>query len=419
MLALASCSSEEALTARQDAAEKQAVAIRPLIQNNTRGESVNLANLKEFGVIAKGEGLDGGAWKDNVTDGGDGSSWNTNSVHYWTTDASKENSTASFTGFYPTTLNVTTASTDVALDFSALTNGNDQVDHLVAFNTGTKASNADNGVALNFKHVLSQIVIQAANKNTEERKIEIVGVKIASVKSKNTLVLPVVPTNGTSTYTPYSTAANTPMDMIVKGKTSNAITLTNTAQNIMFESGGMVLPQDLAGVAGTTLASTDTYISVLCRVYKADATAADGWKLIYPYVADGATDSGAFAFSSVGISGTWEPGKKYTYTLNFYQGNDGGAGTPDPDYTEPATPDNPNPVDPDSPNPDDPTDPDEPVQPTPDPTNPQPPVEDPTDPETDPEADTTKVPIFFTVTVEDWQNGNEGGSADDFNKIMK
>ena len=168
MLALASCSSEEALTARQDAAEKQAVAIRPLIQNNTRGESVNLANLKEFGVIAKGEGLDGGAWKDNVTDGGDGSSWNTNSVHYWTTDASKENSTASFTGFYPTTLNVTTASTDVALDFSALTNGNDQVDHLVAFNTGTKASNADNGVALNFKHVLSKVVIKIDNQTTQE-----------------------------------------------------------------------------------------------------------------------------------------------------------------------------------------------------------------------------------------------------------
>ena len=77
--------------------------------------------------------------------------------------------------------------------------------------------------------------------------------------------------------------------------------------------------------------------------------------------------NGKYAFSAVPIDTNWEPGKKYTYTLNFC-GDNGGGGQVDPDP--------------------DPTDPDV----DPDPTD-----DDPGDP-------ILGKPIYFTVTVDDWQD---------------
>lgn len=398
-LMAASCSNEEKLESRN--AQQQAVSFRPLV-DRTRGEAVTLSNLQQFRIFAKGTEALESEFTDIVTDGGDGT-WSTQNVHYWNSTAGNETKEAQFTAVYPASLMTAFAAT-TPLDFSSLANGRDQVDVMAAFNTATKATDADNGVALKFKHALSQIVVRASNKNTDQRKVEIVGVKIANVKTKHTLYLPVAPTNGTAAYTPFSGEPTTPIDMIIKGKAADAVTLTSTAQDIMFDGGGfMVIPQTFTTADAGNLQSSDTYISVLCRIYVKNETTG-AWQLVYPYVAEGTTDNGSFAFTSVGISGAWEPGKKYTYTLNFYQGT-GGSGTVDPDYTDPTD-------DPD-PDPGNPNDPSEPKQPTPDPENPTP--TDPTNPDpTNPDPNPTKVPIFFTVTVDDWTDATDG----DFNKVM-
>ena len=392
-LTIASCSNDEGLTTQQKEIEKEAVVIRPLVQSNTRGEAITLANLSQFQVFAdntdnSNPALDG-AFADVVTSSGDGSTWSTGSVHYWKNDVDGSPSfggnTAKFLGVYPSNLVSGTAyPTDVALDFSGVKDGRNLEDIMVAYNTGSRASNGASGVALNFKHVLSQIVIQAANKNTDERKVEIVGVKLANVKQKGTLVFPTTTTTATlAGFNPISDA-NTATDIIIKRTSSESpVELTTTAQNIMFDGGAggfMVMPQALS--SNETLTTSDNYISVLCRIYKKDA--GGNWELSYPHVADGETDNGSYAFTSVGISGNWEVGKKYTYTLNFFQAS-GGAGTVDPDPTDP----NPQPGD--------------------DPVN-----EDP-DPDDTGNVDDgpTSVPIFFTVTVDDWQD-----ASGDFNKAL-
>lgn len=66
--------------------------------------------------------------------------------------------------------------------------------------------------------------------------------------------------------------------------------------------------------------------------------------LLYPQPTDNDDKTGKYAFSAVGIDTNWEPGKKYTYMLNFCD-NDGGAGEIDPLPTDPANPSDPN-VDP-------------------------------------------------------------------------
>ena len=122
----------------------------------------------------------------------------------------------------------------------------------------------------------------------------------------------------------------------------------------------MLLPQQLTAWDGTA-SQTGAYLSVLCRIYSVDG---GNEILLYPQPTDTDNKDGKYAFSAVSIDTNWEPGKKYTYTLNFCD-NGGGAGKRDPD-----------------------PDPDEPVDP---------------DPGVDP-GEPILGPITFTVTVDEWSD---------------
>lgn len=98
----------------------------------------------------------------------------------------------------------------------------------------------------------------------------------------------------------------------------------------------MLIPQQLTKWDGTA-ATTGAYLSVLCRIYSVDN---GNLTLLYPQPTGGDNKDGKYAFSAVGIDTSWEPGKKYTYTLNF-AGNGGGGGQIDPNPTDPTNPNNP------------------------------------------------------------------------------
>lgn len=402
-LTLTGCSSDELVS---NTALKSEVAVRPQVKGPTRGESVTLANLDAFRVWAVNEDADNPAIEKNfmdvVTPNDDGTAWKMQSSHYWMTDAVSGtpfygDNIASFSGIYPKDL-VTSEERPVKTDLSLTTaNGRELKDILVAYYSGTRDANITSGVPLNFKHVLSQIVIRARNGHTDERKVEIIGVKLVNVKPQGTLTFPRVNTNGTEAYTPISDVTGTPVAYSINHSSQQEIVeLTGEAQNLMFDGdaapgGFMVLPQSFTCADDPyDLTATDTYISVLCRLYK--KTAEGTWSLIYPK----GNTSGQYAYASVGIAGTWESGKKYIYTLNFYEGS-GGAGVIDP-----------NPTDPDNPgDPDDPNNPGNPeVDPTPD---------DPENPSGVVDDEQSRMPIVFTVTVEDWQEG----TGSDFNKILE
>ena len=393
ILTMASCSNDEQLGSVQ----KKDVTVRPLVQYNTRGESVTLANLGTFRVYGINADAANPAIEENFTDlvspQSDGSTWSMENVHYWMTDPVSHNpsygaNVVNFTGVYPKDL-VTSATPPATVDLNLnTTNGRDLDDILVAYYSATRNDNLVSGVPLNFKHVLSQIVIRAANGHIDERKIEIIGVKLSNVKPEGTLTLPTSNTNANTGYDPISNPKGTPQSYVIKHTNGEVVTLTEDVQNIMFDGaypgGFMVIPQSFtcSQEQPVKIQPTDTYLSVLCRIYKKDS--ADEWELIYPKNGE----DGKYGFASVGISGTWEPGKKYIYTLNFYEDN-GGAGTIDPNPTHPDDPDDPE-VDP---NPDD--------------------EDDPTGIVDDEQA---KTPITFTVSVEDWLDGS--GNDDEFNKIM-
>ena len=95
---------------------------------------------------------------------------------------------------------------------------------------------------------------------------------------------------------------------------STPVTLNETAQSIMFgDDNFMLIPQLLTKWDGTN-ATTGAYLSVLCRIYSLDG---GNETLLYPQPTTSDDKTGKYAFAAVGIDTNWEPGKKYTYTLNF------------------------------------------------------------------------------------------------------
>lgn len=106
------------------------------------------------------------------------------------------------------------------------------------------------------------------------------------------------------------------------------VELDGTVKDLQFDEGGfMLLPQTQA--AWNEKAQNDAvgaYLAVLCRISQNDGNG--NFNLLYPKPADVAAGEN-YGYSAVPVKMEWEPGKKYTYTLDFF-GN-GGGGQVDPD----------------------------------------------------------------------------------------
>lgn len=315
-LVFGSCSNDETISQAGD----NAIQFRTLMQNPTRGTTVDVSSLGSFHITSSGSGIKGGThMNDDVTSNDNGTSWNMTNKYYWA-DSGTEN----FTAYAPAdkfSVSGGTASIQVTEKVA------EQKDLVVAYQSSGKTTNA---VPLNFKHILSQVEILASCHDAT-RKVEVVGVKFSNVNNTRTFTMPTTETTGSTdinscwtgsagtTHTYAANRANTSAD---------PITLTSSAQSLMFSNGPMLLiPQTVS--AATDLSSTSatgTYISVLCRI--SDVTDASNPTAIFP------TTSGEFAYTAVPVDIDWQAGKKYTYTLKFYY-NGGGAGQKDPSQDDP------------------------------------------------------------------------------------
>ena len=353
-VALASCTNDDVV----DVNKGGGISFRASLDKARTKAVTTLSNLGAFNVTAIGNGSN---YFTNleVTSSDNGATWTTASTYYW------PGYELAFFAYAPQTPGGTVgiSGTEKKIsDFSPAQDVSAQNDLVIAYNTGTKAANEGSGVPLNFKHALSQIEVQAKCSN-EKIKIEILGVRMVNAATKADFTFPEAETTSAYVLAQSQWAGWSGADgghataYYIKGE--QPVTLTDNAQSIMFgDDNFMLLPQQLTAWDGTT-SQTGAYLSVLCRIYSVDG---GNEILLYPQPTDTDNKDGKYAFSAVSIDTNWEPGKKYTYTLNFCD-NGGGAGKGDPD-----------------------PDPDEPVDP---------------DPGVDP-GEPILGPIFFTVTVDDW-----------------
>ena len=186
--ALASCSNDETLDTN-----RSAISFRSLVEGMTRGTSVTVANLDQFKVTAVGNGK---VYMDQVAVNGSesGAKWATEGTYYWPAFQ------LDFYGYAPAdaqgvTLNETTRT---IADFTPAQKVEEQKDLVIACNTGTKESNQETGVPMNFRHALSQVVVKAKCP-AENMKVEVIGIKVANVAGKGTFTFPADVTTGKDT----------------------------------------------------------------------------------------------------------------------------------------------------------------------------------------------------------------------------
>lgn len=353
LLAFASCSQDE--TTGLD--NGGAIKFRPSIGAVTRGPIITQANLSPFKVTAH-DGTTNLFTNLEVSSSDGGTTWTTAQTYYWPTAGSLK-----FFAYAPATVAgaAMNATSQKIAGFTPATLVADQKDLVISYNTGTKAANETSGVAMNFKHALSQIEVKAKCSN-DNMRIIVKGVKVCRIPSTADFTFPTSPTvtgyellqsqwSGPSNLKDYSTSLSSP------------VTLTSSEANITGDHNFLMIPQQLTGWTGGTSAD-GAYLSVLCQISSKDGSS---YVQLYPDA------PGLYAYSSVKIETNWKPGKKYIYTLN-YCGPGGGAGQVDPSPTDP---------------------------------------QNPSDPTIDPTPGTGGDPILggpikFTVTVDNWADENVG-----------
>lgn len=327
LAALASCSNDETLDVNQG----NGIRMKAFLNKaTTRAAEMTSANMGAFKVHAycATSGYD---FVDEFknTAGGTGF-WESDNKHYWPSDDSE----MEFFAYAPTTTAAATDGKTISGYTISATSAKNQTDLVVGYNKGKKSVNEGGGLEMNFRHALSQVVVKAKNSNAN-MKVEVIGVKVGYVKSKGTLTMPTTTTTNNAALLPLAswsaqadelsyTAGSADRTTAVGG---TVVELDGTVKDLQFLEGGfMLLPQ--TQTAWDPKQKTDgAYLAVLCRISQNDGTGK--FNLLYPKAVDVAAGE-FYGYSAVPVDVTWEPGKRYTYTLDFF-GNNGGGGQVDPE----------------------------------------------------------------------------------------
>ena len=342
-LALASCSNDEVVESAATS-DANAISFRPLMTNVTRtANSTGLKSAFEEGDIINVHALYNSVqyFQDDFTMQATGGFTSTK-PHYWPSDVTTKNVT--FTAIWGTTQTAGTAGNFTS--YSPAAAAASQKDILVAKHTSTTK---ENPVLLNFRHTLSQIFVKVQNTNAN-LKVTITGVRIGYIKTASTSFTysgGVTDTQEDGTHNAANVTQGdwTLVDFVTPGSgetyannykynqdltaTPTVLTSTAAAQNFtaLFNP-WILLPQDMK-----TFTDTDGDGIVDYANAKDGGTAADAPDLGGSYIAlemaienyDVANTTATGTIVSKQwcywpITTNWNPGYKYTYTIDVAGG---------------------------------------------------------------------------------------------------
>lgn len=359
--AMASCSSDE--PAMEKAAnDGSSVKFAVTTQGVTRAADVfcnaNMPGQFSVYAVSGGKTFINGDVISNTGGSGSAAVWeNQTAKRYWPGD-STVNFFAQVNGDDVFSLNAGEPTFD---DFQVNSDVASQTDLLYAVKTGQKKTTNGGTVALNFHHALSQVVFYAKNVNPDIY-VEVTGISVCGVNDKGTYTFPETDTDanvdhGTPTGTPNGGQGTWAFDETSKGSynvtfpavalkgdslavASNLTDNTNTTEGyghgdgandfskamILMPQGAFTGPAIKEGTGNIVESALDgVYFKVTCKIYNvADKTAADLTDNVMLW--DGTKDI------YIPVSGTWNEGMKYVYTIIFGNG-DGGW---DPDGPKPV-----------------------------------------------------------------------------------
>lgn len=308
VLSLAGCQSPREID-EPEAQDK--IQFHPFVSDQLRGTEETISTLAQsgFSVRAYGQGQLYFEERVTATDPATGTGiWNTANPHLW---PPYELDFIGYNGLgeYGT---LSADDTGVSLVLSTPEAVEKQPDIIVARTTGRAADHATNGVPLYFKHLLSQLSVQAKNSN-KSYNVEVAGVKIARIQSQATLTLPAEIKQDEEltgyTYLPGSKSFG--------AAAASVLTLGDTPQEIGNSAAGnfMLIPQELTAwnreeQIGGAADNEGTYLGVLLRL-----TTPSGAQC-YPL------EKGKYAYATIpfSIPGGMKAGVHYQVTLDFSKG---------------------------------------------------------------------------------------------------
>lgn len=322
LLAMASCTNDEPISSESAKTTGSQISFRPAMRSKTRATETTNANLSKFDVTAI---WDNEVYFNQVPFAKGADSFFTSSPAYnWPGD----DNDVTFYAFAPSaedlgadiTLNTTTKE---MASFSPASEVADQVDFITAVATGNRKNNEASGVELNFKHQLSQIELRAKSENTTYT-FKVIGMRIGRAEYL-----------GSFDFEKEAWTLDDWHDTEVYTSSCDTVTLSSDPVTIMGASGNaMLLPQTLTAWSPTNdpdNVARGAYLGVLLSVVTKDGAQ------VYPFPSETTTTNKAlrtYGWAAIPLSGTWEAGKKYIYTLDFT----GGAGFVDPDDPNPGKP---------------------------------------------------------------------------------
>ncbi len=300
-LVLASCSQDETIEVNTS----EAISFRTFVNAQTRAADITTASITEFNVTA----MNGSnSYFDNVTFTKDANgTFNSETPYYWPTG------NLDFYAYSPISNSQVTRTDYKTFTVTPSATLADQVDLVYANTDGkTKASNGSNGVALNFRHTGSKIVFQVKN-TAANMKFEVTGWKVGYLDNE-----------GTFTYADASTDGNNSAQLASSDWSNNTDcsadnTYTNTLSAVSVEASATAA--DLTGemilIPQTTTAAT-AYAAATAESKVNGSYVALEIKIMNNDTAGTLIQDKTWAIWPVAF--TWEPGKKYTYTIDLAGG---------------------------------------------------------------------------------------------------
>lgn len=342
-LGFASCSSDETIAESQGLQESNEIGFRTFVSGNTRAADVTQSNLNQAGgtfYATARHTVDATTttYFDNVpfVYNTSTSTFNSDTKYYWPAAG-----TLDFFAYTPAVKASELARTDYkTFTVTPSTTVASQLDLVFANTDGKTKETSSAGVPINFRHAQSKIVVKVKNSGTSNLKFEITGMKIVNVDGSatftyNDVAKDAVPTPGdgntdgsgtllvgdwteNTTYTAkYSTAFTT---NTVSAKQDESLFLNGSGTiGTEDENLNMILiPQTTPNVTTSYSAATlnapytGSYIALKMVVKD---------KTNNVVIADATTDvSDVNKWAMWPVKFTWEPGKKYTYTIDLAGG---------------------------------------------------------------------------------------------------
>lgn len=318
-LTFAACSNDELVEVKQD----NAISFRPLVNNVTRASSVadvTTANLTSFTVNAMQAGTETAYFSNAVYTGTSGGTFTCTNKYYWPGTESLDfyayapagNSQVTYTDYKTFTV-TPTAGTDPA----------NQVDLVYAATKGKNKDSNSAGVTLNFRHTGAKIVCKVQN-TSSTLKFGVEGWKVGYLYPNGTFVFADTNTDGqnagsgtTLTFTQW-TPGGTKAYSVEYASIFSKVDIAASATATPLDGEMILVPQALTAATAYANSGSAAVGDNLNNTFIAVKLYALNNANNYLIAGGGTTASPTTIWAIWPIGGyNWEPGKKYTYTIDL------------------------------------------------------------------------------------------------------